>query len=137
MAFTKGGKNPNAGRKAGSTNKRKLAEINKAEAGGLLPLDIMLKLMRKAYNKSVWLEGQINTAIKAKDDTKVASLTAEQAEFEAIAFERADKTSPMLHARIKFIEHSGAIDLTKLTDEELDLIDKLKRGIESNQAVRH
>ncbi len=46
MAFPKGQRNPNGGRKKGVPNKRTAALIDAASSEGLMPVDYMLHVMR-------------------------------------------------------------------------------------------
>jgi hypothetical protein len=106
-----GGPRPGAGRKKGATNKKTKEAIAKAEAGGAMPLDIMLKQMRK-YDAL------------ADKLSKTLGATGEQVQAaEALAAERARDASPYLHARLQSVtQKNEPFDITKLTDEELNVL---------------
>jgi hypothetical protein len=98
-----GGKRENAGRKKGTPNKITRANIEKAQASGPMPLDIILKQMRKFDA----------LAEKAKN-------LAEKKEYEDRAHERAKDAAPYLHHRLQSMTVSEKpLDLSKLTDAEL------------------
>lgn len=108
-----GGKREGAGRKAGIRNKRNEATIAKAEAGGAMPLDIMLAVMRRTYTKAQRLEQQ--------DETTAAQLFAD-------AHRQATDVAPFLHPRLQSIKHEELpIDLSKLTDEQLAALAEFHR----------
>lgn len=46
MAFPKGQRNPNGGRKKGVPNKKTAEDIARVAASGLMPVDYMLQVMR-------------------------------------------------------------------------------------------
>jgi hypothetical protein len=110
----KGGKRPGAGRKPGAPNKRTEATIIRAEAGGIMPLDIMLNVMRRSYNR----------ALKAEKSGDEGGAN----EFFAVAQEQATAAAPYLHPRLKSIEHEHKpVDLSNLTNEQLKALAEFKR----------
>ena len=116
MAMPKGGKNPNAGRKKGAINKRSEALIKKAEAGGKMPLEIMLDLMRKAFR-----EGE--------SFTKRKKFREAMERFE-VAFDHATNAAPYLHAKLQSITQTNKFDVSTLTDEQLKHYIAFKESME-------
>ena len=95
-----GGKRPGAGRPKGAKNKTSIAK--EAAKGGELPLEYMLRVMRDK-----------NADISRRDSM-------------------AEKAAPFLHAKLASVTHTGANggpiltrDVSKLTDEQLDAIEKI------------
>ena len=72
--MARGGFRPNAGRKQGSVNRLNVELIKRAEEGGQMPLDYMLKVMR---DESVDTKVRIDAAKAAAPfvHQKLASLT--------------------------------------------------------------
>lgn len=85
----RGGKRANAGRPKGGTGKRKRELIEKAQEGGLMPLDYMLAVMRDVHN-----------APDRRDDM-------------------AKSAAPYLHARLAAatVEHKGGITINISADD--------------------
>ena len=121
MTKLSGGKRDGAGRKKGVPNKITKANIAKAEAGGSMPLDVMLKVMRMHE--------------QAGDREAKRSGLDKAIEFYDKAAERARDAAPYLHHRLQAITHKGVLfDPTKLTDEQLALTIQLRESIERNQS---
>lgn len=100
-----GGVRKGAGRPKGVRNKKTKAVIAKAEATGIMPLDVMLEAMRRDWEAKRYDEAHL----KARD------------------------AAPYLHARLKNIEHTHvAFDASQLTDEELALAIKIRARLESD-----
>jgi hypothetical protein len=74
-----GGKREGAGRKAGSTTTKTREIANKALEEGITPLEVMLKAMREAYDRTDYKEA----ATFAKD------------------------AAPYVHPRLAAVEHAG------------------------------
>jgi hypothetical protein len=101
------------GRKKGGQNRIKRETIEKAQAGGALPIEIMLKQMRR-YDV---------LAEKAKDETT-------KLQYEELANGRAKDASPFLHARLQATTLSvKPIDLSNLTDEQIAALIDIKRAL--------
>jgi hypothetical protein len=118
-----GGARPNAGRKAGVPNKDRRKAIAKAEAGGIMPLDLMLKVMRK--------HDALATLAEKKGDKDEA-----QGQW-TMAAERARDAAPYLHPRLQSItQKDERIDLSKLTDDELGFLHRIKskQGLGQSQS---
>lgn len=79
--MARGGSRPNAGRPKGAVNKATAKARDAAEAGGILPLDFMLSIMRDE--------------------------TAERGE----RLDMAKAAAPYVHAKLAAIEHSGDMTL--------------------------
>jgi hypothetical protein len=107
MSKPRGGKRPGSGRKAGSkTVNRRSAEIDK----GVLPLDMRLRVARKMWAEAVDEAGEITDLTKAQA----------AAEFAEPATRFTSPTLSAIDARLGF-------DLTKLSDEDLDVLDRISR----------
>lgn len=89
MGSKPGESRPNAGRKKGIPNKRTLANIAEAEAGGTMPLPALLQVMR--YNLA-----EVDRLLKSKRPNR--KLVREALEYVRIA---AKDAAPFLHATIK------------------------------------
>ena len=100
----RGGKREGAGRKRGSRNRRSVQAYMAAEAGGELPLDYMLNIMRS----------------KSKD------IDDERRDRMAIA------AAPYLHAKLSNVtmDQDADIDLSKLSDDQLERAIELRRALE-------
>jgi hypothetical protein len=88
--MARGGKRPNAGRKAGSVTKRTREIANRASEEGILPLEYMLRVLRDEEQKP------------------------------EVRFEAAKAAAPYVHAKLASVEqkHSGSIGTT--TKEQRD-----------------
>lgn len=106
MANGHGGARPGAGRAKGGANKITEEAIKKAKAGGIMPLDFMLDVMRDA---------------EAADDVRMDAAKA---------------SAPYVHAKLSSIAIGGDIDSTvthKVSEKDAALvvgrIDKLLESI--------
>lgn len=94
----RGGKRPGAGRKQGAATKRTRGIADRLAQTGLTPLEVMLKAMQERYD--------------ARDYDRAAHF--------------AEKAAPYLHPRLSSVEYKKPpIDLSKLTDAELQFLDSL------------
>lgn len=117
-----GGARQNGGRKPGQRNKRTQAMIAKAEAGGAMPLDIILKQMREADALAQQLAADKQPDQKAIKEAKDT------------AFERAKDAAPYLHPRLQSVTQKNVpFDLTKLTDDELKALLPILKRIERDK----
>lgn len=92
-AGTSGGYRMRAGRPKGSQGLRRLATIEAAKKGGIMPLDYMLKVMRNS---------------KAEPNRRDAMACA---------------AAPYVHTRLQAVQHSiDPLDLTKLNDQALEAL---------------
>lgn len=111
----KGGKLPGSGRKKGVPNKISREDREKARASGTLPLEIALDIMRKRHSK-------LERMRKTKGVSEAQIKDQEDATLEA-----AEKAMPYLHHKLQAIQHKvEPIDLSKLTLEELEELERLK-----------
>lgn len=118
-----GGKREGAGRKKGARNKRTEAMVKKAEAGGAMPLDIILKQMRKADADADRLKTLKHPDAKAIRDA------------EDTAFLRAKEAAPYLHPRLQSVTQKiDPIDLTKLPRDVLEQLITAAEGLERARA---
>lgn len=102
----RGGKRSNAGRKKGSKGKRTEEQIVKAQAGGEMPLDHMLKVMRTPE------------LTKAGKETALSK---------ARRYQAAKDAAPYLHPKLSSIEQRHRWDLDSLTLEQLEQLRELAR----------
>ncbi len=117
-----GGRRPGSGRKAGGRNRITREAVEKAKAGGAMPLDIILKQMRKYDAAADKLERSDNPDPKAI------------LEAEALALERAKEAAPYLHPKLQSItQKNEPIDLSKLPR---DVIEQLIAAAESLERAR-
>lgn len=110
-----GGRKPNAGRKKGVPNKISREDRAKARKSGILPLEIALDIMRKRHTK-------LETLRKTKGVTEGQIKDAED-----LTLAAAEKAMPYLHHKLQAIQHKvEPIDLSTLTLEELEVLERLK-----------
>ncbi len=94
----RGGKRPGAGRKLGAATKRTRGIADRLAQTGPTPLEVMLEAMQEYYD--------------ARDYDRAAYF--------------AEKAAPYLHPRLSSVEYKKpTIDLSKLTDAELEFLDGL------------
>lgn len=107
------------GRPKGVRNKRTEALIAQAEAGGAMPLDIILKQMRAADAEATRLRTEKNPDGKAIKEA------------EDIAFERAKDAAPYLHPRLQSVtQKTEPLDLSKLPRELIEQALQLEEALE-------
>jgi hypothetical protein len=99
--MTAGGARPGAGRKKGATTRKTREVADKLfSSGALTPLEVILKAMQECY--------------EAEDYERAAYF--------------AEKAAPYMHPRPSSVEHKKPpIDLSKLTDDELEQLRELYR----------
>jgi hypothetical protein len=103
-----GGRLPNAGRKKGSRNKRTQEQIELAKAGGKMPLDYLLSIMRNPKKP------------------------------EALRIACARDAAPYLHPRLQSITHKDEqLDPSKMTDEQLDAAIKLLESVAASRGTQN
>ena len=99
--MARGGQRDGAGRKQGIPNRLARENIEKAEKTGTMPLDYMLAVMRNS---------------RAGGERRDAMARA---------------AAPYLHPRLATVEHrAGSLDMSKLTDEELQQLHKMLLRLE-------
>jgi hypothetical protein len=111
-----GGKRNGAGRRKGERNKRTERAIAKAEAEGILPLDVMLDNMRWAYGQARALDQAIEELIKVenepgpfKEADRLADLTHKAMAARSNSQEWATDAAEFVHPKLRSVENSGAI----------------------------
>jgi uncharacterized membrane protein len=113
-----GGAKPGAGRKRGSPNKLTQAAILKAQAEGIMPLEVILAQMRKYHAKAEDL-----AKAKNPDEKKVL-------EAEGLALSAAKEAAPYLHNKLSAVtRRDEPFDLTKLSEEELKVVLAIKKRL--------
>lgn len=110
--MARGGSRPGerrGGRQKGTPNKRTTERMQMLEAGGPMPLDIMLGAARALYAKACDHKGRVTDLDMAE---RASSLAKDAA--------------PYVHARLASVAHTGpnngpiqVADLTKASDEQL------------------
>lgn len=110
------------GRPRGRRNRRTEAMVAKAEAGGAMPLDIILKQMREADARA--------DELKATETPDAAAIR----EAEEVAFTRAKDAAPYLHSRLQSITQKiDPIDLSQLPRELIEQAIELEQAIERSR----
>lgn len=110
-----GGRRPGAGRRAGSRNRANEMREKFIAQTGLTPIEVMIGVMRCAY-----LVGQ-QELNKDKPNEGKARWALE------LALDAANRAAPFSHARFSAIDPSARLDFTKLTKEEIDLVEPILR----------
>jgi hypothetical protein len=98
----RGGKREGAGRKRGSVTRKKTRDVVEKHvlSGKVAPLEVLLTAMERSFKQ---------------EDYETAARYAE-------------KAAPYCHARLSSVEHKKPpIDLSKLSDDELQFLDELYR----------
>jgi hypothetical protein len=115
-----GGKRPNAGRKKGSPNKASAERAARVESTGLTPLDVMIESMRYLYG----LAGKHQLTGETPNEAKFL-------EYIKAAREAAKDAAPYIHSKMSSMDATmgGPRDLSKLTDTELDDLERISRKI--------
>lgn len=111
------------GRREGIPNKATSERIERArKSGGMMPAETMIYKMR------YWL-GRVARASKLLDANEIDDKEAHKLTVEALdkAAEAAKDAAPYYHQRLAAIahQHQHSIDLTKLTDQELDFLERI------------
>lgn len=125
-----GGKRSGSGRKPGGRNKITQTRIAEAEAGGEMPLPMMLRYMRGAEAEHYARDAEGNLALDG--DKKPAKYTAPLALNDQLKL--AIAAAPYLHARLNNINHEGGIDLTSIPDALLAQLRDIHRALAAGAA---
>lgn len=113
-----GGKKPGAGRKSGVPNKISREDREKARASGILPLEVILRQMRKYHDQAERLATSKKATTEQVQEAEDRALTA------------AKEAAPYLHHKLQAIQHkTEPLDLSKLTDEELRVVIAIKQRL--------
>jgi hypothetical protein len=95
----RGGKRANAGRKAGTANKKTREIANKAAEAGITPLEVMLDTMREIHAKAMSIDAGEPVVVNEEAITRLGLLTE--------ASKIARDAAPYMHARLQAMELSG------------------------------
>jgi len=111
-----GGKQPGAGRPKGVPNKASAARAATVQSTGSTPLDVMIETMR--YFRGMAAKHQETDEQKCAEYLKMAATVAKDA-------------GPYVHQKLSAVDASlgGQRDLSKLTDAELDALERISRKI--------
>ncbi len=96
---TRGGKRVNAGRKAGTANKKTRAIADKAAASGITPLEVMMDTMREFHAKAMAIAPGAAIEVNEEAITRLGLLTE--------ASKIARDAAPYMHPRLQAMELSG------------------------------
>jgi hypothetical protein len=112
----RGGIRANAGRKKNSPNKASAARAAAVESTGSTPLDVMIESMR--YFRGLAAKYQTSNEAKSVEYLKTSASIAKDA-------------GPYVHSKLSPVDASGGgpRDLSKLTDAELDDLERISRKI--------
>lgn len=101
-----GGKREGAGRKKGLPNKRTQELVARAEAGGVMPIDVLLGDMRMYHTEGQQLFDQIRgkIVISPEEVSEFEALEKKASFYKQIARDCAEKAAPYLHPRLASIE---------------------------------
>lgn len=112
----RGGLRQGAGRKKNSPNKASAARAQAVQSTGLTPLDVMIEAMR--YFRGMAAKHQDTDEGKSAEYLKQAAAVAKDA-------------GPYVHQKLSAVDASlgGQRDLSKLTDAELDALERISRKI--------
>ena len=105
----RGGSKPGerrGGRKKGTPNKKTAAVVEAVKAGGVMPLDYMLGVMRDPISNDT------------DPSVKVAMV--------GLRFEAAKAAAPYVHPKLSAIEHTGK-DGTPLVPAQMDEMEQIRR----------
>ena len=113
--MTHGGKREGAGRRKGSRNKASSRREQFIARSGPTPLDVMIQSMRY-----YWDEAQRELAKSIPELHKV-DVDINR------ALDAAHKAAPFVHPRLAAIDQNSTLDFSKLTPEEIDLVEPILR----------
>lgn len=103
MAGKNGGARAGAGRPKGALARKNQEVIEKAKAGGLMPLDVLLGDMRYFYEESeMWIRMHKGASSDEREALKEEMKTAMN--YRGIARECAQLAAPYLHPRLTSID---------------------------------
>jgi hypothetical protein len=110
-----GGKREGAGRRRGSANSASARRQQYIAQTGWTPIDVMIGVMRCAYDMA---QRELNQ--KTPNESKVRWAFG-------LALESAHRAAPFAHPRFSAVDHSASLDESKLTQEEIDLVEPILR----------
>jgi hypothetical protein len=110
-----GGKRPGAGRRRGTPNRANARREQFIAQTGLTPIDVMIGVMRCTFDI-----GQQELKQEKPDESKIKWAFG-------LALESAHRAAPFAHPRLSAVDHSAKLDVSKLTHEEIDLVEPILR----------
>lgn len=126
---------PGPGRPRGLPNRASIARQEQIARSGATPLDAMIQKMRWHMNKAARELKRIEEAAQAQQpyDTKVLEAALDKAN------EAAKDAAPFVHPKLASItmdaHHSGSVDLSLLSDEELNVFYRIRAKLASADAL--
>ena len=110
-----GGRRPNAGRRGGVPNRANARREQLISQSGMTPIDVMVGVMRDAFAIA-----QHELKQKKPNERKLKWAFG-------LALDSAHRGAPFAHPRFSAVDHSATLDASKLTQEELDLVEPILR----------
>jgi hypothetical protein len=110
-----GGKREGAGRRKGARNRTSAMREQLIAQTGPTPIDIMVNIMRCAFDMA-----QRELKQKEPNEAKVKWAFG-------LALESAHRAAPFAHPRFSAVDHGATLDVSKLTKEEIDLVEPILR----------
>ena len=110
-----GGQRPGAGRRSGTPNRASARREQLIAQTGLTPIEVMVGVMRFAFDMA-----QQELKQKKPDESKVKWAFG-------LALESAHRAAPFAHSRLSTVDNSAKLDASKLTQEEIDLVEPILR----------
>ena len=109
------GRRPGAGRRKGSRNRANATREKLIARSGITPIAVMIGIMRCAY-----AVGQQELNKDKPNECKIRWA------FE-LALQAAHRASPFSHQRLATVDPGARLDFTKLTKEEIELVEPILR----------
>jgi len=110
-----GGRRPGAGRRKGSRNRANATREKLIAQGGITPVAVMVAVMRHAYAMG---QQELN---KEKPNEKKLRWAFE------LALQAAHRAAAFVHQRFAPVDPSARLDLTKLSKEDVDVVEPILR----------
>jgi hypothetical protein len=110
-----GGKREGAGRRKGARSRASAMREQFIAQTGATPVDIMVNIMRCAFDMA-----QRELKQDEPNEAKVKWAFG-------LALESAHRAAPFAHPRFSAVDHSATLDASKLTQEEIDLVEPILR----------
>lgn len=114
---TRGGKYPGAGRPKGALAKKNQEVIDRAKAGGIMPIDVLLNDMRLFY--SMGEEALVRARISIEKEEKEKALR-DAFSAKSVARECAEKVSPYIHPKLSSIQANVTVNNLETALAELE-----------------
>jgi hypothetical protein len=113
--MTHGGKRDGAGRRKGSHNRASAMREQLIAETGLTPIDVLIGIMRCTFDMA-----QRELKQDEPNEAKVKWAFG-------LALESAHRAAPFAHPRFSAVDHGATLDVSKLTQEEIDLVEPILR----------